>query len=866
MDEKQRNVVDRDKVLGQFKASYKIAGESFDFLSEDLVPQIIVNDSAKLVFSWTTPQGLLIKESFLKDTRGTLDWTFKVENKNNVSVEMTDFGFELPILNLDRKIKATDNYCRHHSVNGHSSFLYWNLYSGEGDKLILVPNGKTALEYTTRDNWYFTKSSTVVDRDSDDWGIPSSSTVIRPGAATQYSFTFSKVVQSKTVEDALYENGIINVRVVPGMTVPRGEEVLFALRGKGATYKISSEYPEKTQLVKGGKSQGFSLYKVTFDKLGENTLTVSYLGKKMYLEFFVTEPVETLIKKRAAFITERQQHTDPTKWYNGLYSLYDMEKNELLSPDYLGDLRQDFMVGVSDDPSNSKPVFLSEKNVAFPDSSQIASLEYYQQNFVWGKLQRTDKEYPYPYGIYGSENWYDNRSGRSGDYGSGGWGKERMWRTFDYTTHLAIYYNLYLIATENPQWVHYLDADGYLDRAYHTAMAFFEVPYNIIMGEKWAFHGWCDWAYKQGNFHERYILDIISALEEHGRQSDADKLRREWEKKVTYMLYENPWPFGSEMFVDRTAFESSYYVGEYALTEDMIPQENFWYDKNAQKWYSYKEYPQEPKERFMINQLNGNLALRAIYEPGYHSLGTAWGGGTTTLEYMCQMGGVALLDYAARFADAPADYVRYGYNSVLASWALVNSGDQESNYGYWYNGKERDGAIGWAFSYYQNSHPYMRYIDVGRGPWRWDGEIDHGLTGAVHGTGAYVVNDPVFGEICYGGRLQADMKTISVESWDGVRKHFVFPDLGRFEFTMKNDGLQDGRLEISRDLSRMSFTIEQRSMNDHLCEIELRNLPKGQYTLRYNDSETVLNSNKDITLLQIPVNAKSTHIEIHKTL
>ena len=48
------------------------------------------------------------------------------------------------------------------------------------------------------------------------------------------------------------------------------------------------------------------------------------------------------------------------------------------------------MVGGSGDPSNSKPVYVSEKNVIYPNKEEIASLEYYEENFVWGKLQRTD--------------------------------------------------------------------------------------------------------------------------------------------------------------------------------------------------------------------------------------------------------------------------------------------------------------------------------------------------------------------------------------------------------------------------------------------------------------------------------------------
>ena len=49
------------------------------------------------------------------------------------------------------------------------------------------------------------------------------------------------------------------------------------------------------------------MYQVQFSRLGENELTVQYgNGQTMYLEFFVTEPLETLIKKRAAYLVSNQ--------------------------------------------------------------------------------------------------------------------------------------------------------------------------------------------------------------------------------------------------------------------------------------------------------------------------------------------------------------------------------------------------------------------------------------------------------------------------------------------------------------------------------------------------------------------------------
>ena len=77
--------------------------------------------------------------------------------------------------------------------------------------------------------------------------------------------------------------------------------------------------------------------------------------------------------------------------------------------------------------------------------------------------------------------------------------------------------------------------------------------------------------------------------------------------------------------------------------------------------------------------------------------------------------------------------------------------------------------MGWAFSPYQNSRTYMSYIKTGRAPWRYDGEIDHGLTGGIHGAGVYLVDDPDFGLIAYGGNVAVDREgTISMVPYDGA--------------------------------------------------------------------------------------------------
>ena len=867
-----RNYVDHGKYLGDLSLTYEVRGKSYTVSLADITPLILSNTSDKIQIFWQLPSDVRLYQTFtIKGEE--VDWEIDFFNRSHHPVKVTDMWFALPVGALDESIQAHQNLNRHFSLNGNASFFYWTPLTGQGDILLMTMHKGTAIEYATQDGKYYLHSMNAVDRTNDSWRLPSTSKNVQPYEHYMTGFNFTLTGNHEEVKTKIYDKHGVVVKVAPGMVVTPEFEVYCALQSKLPVVELVAEYPEEIQITSLGQKEGDKyIYKFRFSRLGENLITVHYGDDLIcFLDFFVTEPLETLIKKRARFIVDKQQHRDSSKWYNGLYSLWDMEKSELLSPDHLGDLREEFMVGGSDDPSNSKPVYVSEKNVIYPNKEEIASLEYYEENFVWGKLQRTDEEYPYPYGIYGSENWYQNRSGKYGGYEDGGSGKGRMWRTFDYTTHFAIYYNLYRIAEDNPEMVSYLDADGYLERAYRTAMAYFEVPYNILMGKQWAFHGWTDWAYKQGNFHERYLLDIINALQQKGRLKDAAKLRREWEKKVTYMVYEDPWPFGSEMFVDRTAFESSYYVAEYAKLNPIKPEEQFWYDKNRKKWYSYTSFDTSMIDRFMQNQLDGNLALRGLFEPGYANLGTAWSGQYVNLDYMTQMGGVALLDYAYRFSDRPDRYINYGYNSLLASWALMNTGTKKTDFGYWYRGEQNDGAVGWAFSPYQNSRTYMNYIKVGRAPWRFDGEIDHGLTGGIHGSGVYLLDDPDFGLIGYGGNVRMDKDgTVSIIPFDGVRRQVRIMTPVRFSVELMQDGFRKDYPITLRGTEELSFCIENRSDKPHNTTIRAEGMPEGKYTVM-TDHKMITTFNIEAGnahhpyYIEVPVTDKHTQVKLLKT-
>jgi hypothetical protein len=168
-----------------------------------------------------------------------------------------------------------------------------------------------------------------------------------------------------------------------------------------------------------------------------------------------------------------------------------------------------------DDTCLGKAPYIAAKNVYCPVAKEIETVEYYLQHFVWGGLQRTDKDDPYPYGIYGIPNWkvqrdpvakrsFEVNDNRRPDLAE----KMRVWRSYDYPHVTMLYFHMYEIAKKYPSMVHYLDVKSYLERAYQTAHAYFTYPYELLPNYYET--------YKWGCYNELVILNLIEALEHEG--------------------------------------------------------------------------------------------------------------------------------------------------------------------------------------------------------------------------------------------------------------------------------------------------------------------------------------------------------------
>jgi hypothetical protein len=788
-----------------------------------------------------------------------LVWTLEFRNRSDQPLELGDVALPLPFNRQfvqDNLANYTRVVARHSFISGHGSFIFWERPNGVGPYLVMTPLPGTKFEYYEQHEpdrrnvkvpyWAYIHSAVNgAGETRGTWRQPHTSAVLAPtglpGDAITYGFKFQWADDYESVRDLLYVEGLCDVQVVPGMTVPEDLFALFSLRTRHRDHTVIPEFPDQTRLeYLGERETDVHLYRVTFSRLGENLLTVNFGDDGyMILEFFVTEPLETLVKKRAAFLVEKQQHRDPDKWYNGLFSVWDMRSAVLRGPDDTDGFDGWWgYVLACDDTALPKAPFVAAKNVHFPRQEEIDAVEYYIENFVWGKLQRMDREKPYPYFIYGVPNWYENRHSEHG-FGSGGKGLEHVWRGYDYPHVIMLYFHMYQIAKMYPSMTRCLDKDGYLERAFGTAQAHFNLAGvdDLPQGAR----GY--WAYTLGLYNERLIVDLFEALYEEGWKEQADWLKGEWEKKVKYFVYDDPYPFDSEYPFDTCAFETSHAVAKYGLTRTLEPDDKLWHDKYKDKWYSHPEIKQEDFEAFMERQIQSNIALRGWLEPAYYLLGSDYRGGQSSryqLSYMSQLGGWAIVDYGLYHTPNPAPYLRLGYPSNLSSWALMNTGTPESNYGFWYPGKENDGASGWAITP-EKYGPMWIQKDNGRGAWFYDGEIELGYGAALRTAATIVIDDPLFGLFAYGGVLEesdpeqeeALDAVLGVVPRDGLRQRLhIVRGAGKLHLLLERDGFAaEQPIRVNGALDGLAFTLENRTGDEHVTVLHLAGLPPGEYRL-----------------------------------
>jgi len=734
---------------------------------------------------------VVLTQTFSEQEDGGFHWDLVLENRSPFPVFVGDLAVSVPWKGggEDPEEIFERSFIKHAFISGDASFLYFTRYSGEAPYVMLLPDKGTPLEYfdnNRRDYRVYihsAKSGAAETRGT--WRQLHTGDTLQPGNRRHYGFTYRVADSYPEMRELLYRNGSIDTKIVPGMTIPRGQKAVFALRTRGGIDSLKVEFPDRTALRLRERKGDTWLYEVAFDRLGENLVTVWFDGgRRTGLEFFCSLPPRELLQKRSSFLVHHQQFRDTGRWYDGLYGVYDMVTGQLRgpdNPDYFDERLTYFLA--SDDPILGKAPFLASKNAVWPDAEEIESLEYHLEHFVWGGLQRTDREKPYEYGVYGTPNWYINRHQdlreTQTDYKLE---TIRTWRTYDYPHVAMLWWEMYKVARDYPELVSYAPADTLLERAYQTARVFFLYPKELL-GEYYE-------PFKWGNYNELIIPDIIDELETKGRREEARVLRAQWERKYRYFVFDDRYPYRSEYAADRTAFESTYALARYGLRNGLDPVAT---------------------RDFMERQHYANLACRGVLENQWFLLGSDFSGSSdwSAMSYMARMGGWSVLDYGLRYADDPYDWIRLGYAGYLDPFGLVNAGDEESDYGFWYPGKEKDGAMGQAFTSTKFGRPWIG-TEEARGPWRYCGEGDLGMCAVTRTAATILAHDPLFGWTLYGGNLSETGDGFSFIPEDGVsRSLYLVSDARRVGLSIDRGHWSDARpVRVDKGLSQIVLPVD----------------------------------------------------------
>ncbi len=530
-------------VLGNVAIQYRVPTATQWSLAREvkLVDEPAQSDTGGNTISYsisgpTPDKALDVKEAF-KLEGGVLTWTLTIANQGEQPLEVGDVALPLSMAENTPRVRSqiyTQKLIRHSFIAGHGSWVYWQRANAEGPFLVMVPQGKTKIEFAGRFadpgapppqvagprgfrglggfTPFIHAAVSSIDPIAQGksagreqpWRLPISKLELAaegaPGDSATYSFNFAWAQDADAVRELLYKQGSIDVNIVPGMTLPTDLSALVALRTQNKIHDVAAEFPDETKLeFLGDKGSGVQLYKVSFSRLGENMLTITY-GDNQWstLQFFVTEPLETVIAKRASFLVNSMQHKDPSQWWYGVYSDWDQLHKALRSPIDRDGLSP-WLTDASDDAGNARPAYVASKNVFFPDQKEIGSVELYIKQYLFnghkwnegvGGMQMTEKE-PYPYGIYGTfDNWYQHRTidpkppanfvpqtqTLPQDVGWTRLHREHLWRIYDYPHIMLMYFRMYQIAKAYPTMVHFANAEEYLMLAYNTSVAYWTVP------------------------------------------------------------------------------------------------------------------------------------------------------------------------------------------------------------------------------------------------------------------------------------------------------------------------------------------------------------------------------------------------------
>lgn len=568
-------------------------------------------------------------------------WDLEIRNRGRTTIEIGELGFPLALNNFYDGFGWSDEQLRrlwmsrlyvHKFIGGAASWVFAQRMTAEPPGLLIFPGDGTGWELfahipaslNTPHQWegipvVYIYSRATIDREGwGGWANEHSSLILEAGDSRTFQMRFVPADRDKQdgVHQTLAMLGRPAIRVLPSAVAP--SDVGIGVEVAGTTIKrffVSREADVETDSDEDG---GFCFVKPA----EPGPLRVSFEdgeGRLSHAHLMFTQPIETLIRKRAEYIVHHQIHRQPGSRLDQAILLTNTATGEQVtdSEEYEG------ASGI--ECSLADALFLAEKNTLYPVRSEIAVLDAYLDRFLLTTIQNPgDMSVA---SVLPSAVSMGTYSGRP----------------LTYPDVFNLHHAMYRIASTYGETRRC--AADYLRAAAETALAMFRF-------------GWRHYVRTVGILGYARVYDILEDLEREGMLELHDPLRAQVESKAREMVKQH-YPYAGESVLDTSGFEEVFHAALYLNDDEHLERTLrcayaarslapswWWYGSDKRSWDGADSTP-----------------LKALVDRGEACLAH------TTIPNSLMFFASLDRDYLA----LPDAYMRLAFGGMMGPWALVRN-------------------------------------------------------------------------------------------------------------------------------------------------------------------------------------------------
>lgn len=565
-------------------------------------------------------------------------WELRLANRGKTSMEIGELAFPFALNNLyegfgraekGKKNIWNDRVIVHKFIGGSASYLFAQRLTADPPGLVVYPGEDTSWEFfahvpsslTTPFLWggipvVYIYSKASVEREGwAPWANGHSSLVLEPGDSRVFQTRFVPADRDKYdgVNFTLASVGHPTMKILTAAVSPADVGIAVEVQGSTPTRFFTSR--EAKLETDSDEEGGFCFIKPK--ESGPMRLSFEDTkGRVSHAHLHFTEPLETLIRKRAEWIVAHQVHDDPSSALHGAILVANSTSGDRMATP------EEFSGPFPVEGGLGDALFLAEKNSIFPSPEQIAVLDNLIETFVRDDLQNPADD------TVGSA--FTDRRSVALNYA----------RPHVYPLIFNLYHAMYRVAKITTTK---LDATEYLQFAYRTALAM--VRHGIPrQGKGVGFPGYAR------------VFEMLGDLALEGMNAEVERLMPFVTVRAEDLLRKQ-FPYGYENVLDSSAFEEAFTAARYLNDEDhqeqamrcayalrsLVPSW-WWYGSDPRIWDDVEHGP------LPIGFDRGELCL-----------------GYTGAENSLMFFETLDRDYAA----LPEQYMRMAFGGLLGVWALV---------------------------------------------------------------------------------------------------------------------------------------------------------------------------------------------------